>query len=106
MIEQLTEEAYLSTMQSGMENVTEDVLPVMDIWPELVPLIESGVVDSYVADKELVEYVYRSKDGKYDHVILPTSKKNNFVVVIVEITGKKIKGYFKLDIGELYGIKD
>lgn len=102
MIEQLTEEEYLATMKSGMTDITESDEAVVDIWPYAQLLSKKGLINLYVVDNSLVEKVYESKDGSYHHVLLPTSNSNRFIVIVVLKGLKQIKGYYQLNLNELY----
>jgi hypothetical protein len=102
MIEQLTEKEYLATMKSGMTDITESDKAVVDIWPYAQLLSNEGLINRYVVDNTLVEKVYESKDGSYHHVLLPTSNSNRFVVIVVLTDLKQIKGYYQLNLDELY----
>ena len=104
MINELTEEEYLATMESGMLDVTENNEADIDIWPYAQLLSKEGLINQYVIENTLVEKVYKSKDGLYDHVLLPTLKTNRFVVLVVSKGLKQIKGYYQLNLDELYGV--
>ena len=65
-------------------------------------LVRQHIILPYVFENNLVEKVYRSKDGKYDHVLLPTEKNNCFVVLVVDINSKTVLGYHLLDLNKLY----
>lgn len=93
---------YKNTMIGGMTDVTETAEPVVDIWPYVELLSNDGVVSDYVLKNRLVEKVYRNKDGKYDHVLLPTAKDNYFVVLVIDIKEKATKGHHLLDLNILY----
>ena len=102
MTQEINQSEYNSTMTSGMSDVTETAEPVADIWPYVDMLSNEGNVSTYVLDNSLVEKVYRSKDGKYDHVLLPTVKQNYFVVLVIDRKAKAIKGHHLLDLNKLY----
>jgi hypothetical protein len=89
-------------MSSGMRDVTETAEPVVDIWPYVDMLAHEGIVSHYVVESNLVEKVYRSEDGKVDHVLLPTAKENYFVVLVIDIKAETITGYHQLDLNKLY----
>lgn len=93
---------YKDTMTGGMTDVTETAEPVVDIWPYVEMLSNDGVVSDYVRENLLVEKVYRSKVGNYDHVLLPTGKDNYFIVLIINIKEKVILGHHLLDLNILY----
>lgn len=104
MINELNQEAYVSTMSNGMVDVTESAEPVLDIWPYARMLHAEGLIPAYVIEHSLVEKVYRSKDGRYDHVLLPDSNKNIFFVILIDNFESSVMGHFKLDLNRAYGI--
>ena len=71
MTNELTESEYGETMNGKMQDITETAEPVVDIWPYVELLVSAEVVLHYVFDKTLVESVYRSQDGVFDHILLP-----------------------------------
>ena len=105
MTTRLTEEEYKSTMTTKMVDVTETAEAVVDIWDYVGQLTEDREVLDYVNNEQLVERVIRNDKATFDHVILPTDDKNIFVVIIVDLTLKTIKGHFRLDLNEQYGLK-
>ena len=88
-----------------MVDVTETAEAVVDIWDYVGQLTEDREVLDYVNNEQLVERVIRNDKATFDHVILPTDDKNIFVVIIVDLTLKTIKGHFRLDLNEQYGLK-
>lgn len=102
MIKKLTDEQFRSTMISKMVNVTPTAETVLDIWPYVEMLVRKGVVHPVVLQKELVEHVYRSRDEKFDHVLLPTANEERFIVMIVDVNNELILGYYDLDLKEEY----
>lgn len=68
MTSELTLKEYLSTMNSPMANVTEQAIPVVDIWPYVSRLVDLKLVPEIVLNNCLVEAVYRDQTGSYDHI--------------------------------------
>ncbi|RYF19523.1 MAG: hypothetical protein EOO42_14225 [Flavobacteriales bacterium] len=100
----LTEEEYNSTFSDKMIDVTTTADPVVDIWLYVEQLVIENVVDQEISDNGLVELVYRNLDNTFDHVLLPTSNKNVFTVIIIDILNKLIKGHYFLDLNEKYSL--
>jgi hypothetical protein len=100
----LSEAEYLDTMRSPMRDVTTEPGDVIDIWPYIESVaLEVGLPPS-VLQHQFVEYVYRTFDGAFDHVLVPTGKKNIFVAVIVCRTEFSVHGHYLLDLKEKYGL--
>jgi hypothetical protein len=55
---------------------------------------------------EQVERVYRRGDGKLDHVLVVTTTRNVFLVVVVDLIADSIIGHLLLDLNEEYGLHD
>jgi len=91
-------------MNPPMVNVTEQAIPVIDIWPYVSLLVDLKLVPEIVLDNCLVEAVYRDRTSSYDHVLLPTSHKNMVVILIIDIRNKCVKGYYILDLVKEYGL--
>jgi len=103
-IPEFSQAQYLSTMISPMTNVTETAVPSVDIWPMVHKLSDMNLIPALVAEKQLVETVYRNKIGTYDHVLLPTSRSITFICIIVNNNQKEIEGYYILDLAEEYSL--
>ena len=102
MTKEITQKEYESTMKSGMQDITETAEPAVDIWAYVEILVKQGIVSKYVLENFLVEKVYRSKDNKYNHVLLPTATENYFIVLVANIVAKDIEGHYLLDLNNLY----
>ena len=102
MINELSKEDFLFTMQGGMLDVSEDAEPVTDIWPYANELQTAGILNKIVYERELVEKVYRNKAQTYDHVMMPTPDANFFVIVIVDLHRESVFGHYTLDLNKEY----
>ncbi|MDX2173029.1 MAG: hypothetical protein SFY56_07915 [Bacteroidota bacterium] len=102
----LTEEEFKSTFTDKMVDVTATAEPLVDIWPYVQELAKDKIVDQYTFDKGLVEKVYRNQTGTFDQVLLPTSDKNTFIVILVDLNFENIKGHYKLDLKREYGLTE
>lgn len=104
MIFELSGEQYQETFTSKMLDVTETAAPVIDIWPYVELLVKEKIVADYVFQNELAEKIYRTNNNLFDHILLPTQNVNIFIVVVVDLSGKKMKGHYKLDLNEKYSL--
>ena len=91
-------------MGSGMYDVTDSAVPVVDIWPYVELLVDNGRVLTYVFHEGLVEKVYRNREGLFEHVLLPTDNANCYIVLVVDLSSKAINGHYRLDLNNEYGI--
>ena len=100
----LTESEFQATMNAPMVDVTAAPGEVVNIWPYVRRVAGEVGLPAIVLKKELVEQVYRSGDGVYDHVLLPTEKKNTFVVIVVNRSRASVAGHRILDLNREYGL--
>jgi len=104
MLSPLTEEEYRSTFGDKMIDVTQTAAQLVDIWPYVQRLVKAKIVHEKVFSRKLVEFVYRSVEKSFDHILLPTENRNVFVVVVVDLLHQNIKGHFRLDLDDEYGL--
>jgi hypothetical protein len=102
----LTEDAYKATFDGEMTNVTEQPDACVDIWPYVRLVQQSVELPQRVIERELVELVYRSESGHYDHVLIPTGRHNVYLAVIVDRVGHAIFGHRILDLNDLYSLDE
>ena len=90
-------------MGSKMHNVTETATDVIDIWPyvEAVPLAD---LENHSIYDGFVELVYRSDDGRFDHVLVTTRTPNVYLSVVVDLIHRSIYGHRLLDLNREYGL--
>jgi hypothetical protein len=100
----LTEKEFKSTFTDKMQDVTQTAEPVVDIWPYVEQLTVDKIVDQYTFDNGLVEKVYRNQTNTFDQILLPTPDKNTFIIILVDLLNKKIKGHYRLDLNTEYGL--
>jgi hypothetical protein len=105
LTKQLSEPEFLTTFGVRMTDVTETAEPIIDIWNYVEQLVQQDVVDIHVCKNNLVEKVYRNDTSGFDHVLLPTEKKNVFVAVVIDLKNQIIVGHIKLDLNEKYGLR-
>ena len=102
----LTEDVFKATADGKMTNVTEQPEACADIWPYVRLIQQSVALPQPVVERELVELVYRSESGHYDHVLIPTGRHNVYLVIVVDRVGHLIFGHRILDLNELYGLDE
>ena len=100
----LTEKEFKSILTGKMIDVTQTAEPIVDIWPYVQKLTVDKIVDQYTFDKGLVEKVYRNQTNTFDQILLPTPDKNIFIIILVDLLNKKIKGHYRLGLNAEYGL--
>ena len=88
-----------------MNDVTNCADAAVNIWGYVKLLDESKYyLSNYIIEKELVELVYRNSANTYDHVLVPTCRKNIYLVIVANIKSENIFGHYLLDLNKEYGI--
>jgi hypothetical protein len=105
VVRQLTEEEFTATFVLRMRDVTADAAPVVDIWPYVESIPEADLQGHELADG-FVEYVYRSGDERFDHVLVSSTSKNVYLVIVVDLPGRRIHGHCLLDLNKEYGLSN
>ena len=100
----LDAEGWRSTFAEPMKDVTENPEPVVDVWP-YVAAVPPAELRSLAYRAGEVEHVYRSGDGRFDHVLIPTSARNEYLVVVVARDERSVHGHHVLDLNREYGLK-
>ena len=99
----LTEGEFRATLAEPMENVTGKETNVLDIWPYVDSIPPADLEGHSVYDR-FVEYVYRTPDARFDHVLVITKTKDIYLAIVVDLEGNAIHGHHLLDLNRLYGI--
>lgn len=82
----------------------EDVVSpegVLDIIP-YVDAVPSNDLEPHALHDHFVEYVYRSSDDRYDHVLFMTKTSNVYLVIVVDLEANQIVGHRLLDLNDEY----
>ena len=99
----LDEGEFLATIGRKMHNVTDDPTEARDIWP-YVDSVPAPDLEGHSINDGLVESVYRSDDGRYDHVLVMTRTKDVYLTVVVDLARGSIHGHRLLDLNREYGL--
>lgn len=100
----LTKEKYNSTIIGKMEEISSEEVSFFNIWPYVSLLKYFKILPEKIKENKLVHKVYRNSTWKFEHILLSTEKENNYVVIVVNRTKKKIIGYFPLDLEGKYDL--
>ena len=103
----LSKKEFSSTFSPIMDDITNKPNAIINIW-EYVELLDKSkyFINDYIVKKKLVEKVYRNSVNTYDQILIPTTKTNVFLVIIVSIIDKNIMGHCLLDLNKEYGINN
>jgi len=75
---------------------------VVDAVTEDIEEIENAVFGA--RHNPEIERIYQSGDGAYQHILLPSNQANVYLVVVVDVPARAIRGHHRLDLAALYGL--
>jgi hypothetical protein len=104
-IRPLDRQEYLATCRGKMTDVTEAGDATVDIWPYAAEARLGTEMSEHAVEQQLVECVYRSGDGRHDHVLIPYGIRNVFLILIVDRIEQCVHGHYLLDLNEEYGVE-
>jgi len=104
MTTELNMDEYENTLTERMVNVTGIEMPPVDIWPYVQELVSAKIIAEKVYNEQLVEIAYRNESSTYDHVLLPTANRDIFIVIVIDLVNALIKGHYRQDLNEVYGL--
>ena len=103
----LTEAEFQATFAASMREITNadgaDADDEVNIWPyvDAVPVAD---LRGHTVVEDKVEHVYRAEGDAHDHVLLPSTTANVFLVIVVDRKARKVLGHHLLDLNEKYGL--
>ena len=100
----LEREKYNSTLTEKMVEVKKTDSNIFNIWPYVSRLTSAKILSKKIKDHDLIYKIYRDSSDKFEHILLSTEDKNNFVTIIVNKKRKKTIGYSFLDSNERYDL--
>ncbi|WP_264552851.1 hypothetical protein [Flavobacterium sp. N2038] len=100
----LEKEKYNSTMTEKMVEVKNTDSNIFNIWPYVSKLKSAKILSTKIKDHDLIYKIYRDSSEKFEHILLSTEDKNNFVTIIVNKKRKKTIGYSILDSNKRYDL--
>lgn len=100
----LSDDAFKATFMAPMRDVTADPGEVIDIW-DYVAAVPAGDLEGRTPQPPLIQCVYRSADGAYDHVLVITDAPDVYLVIVIDRTAMRVHGHRLLDLPQDYGLK-
>ena len=94
---------FQKTCKGPMLEVTETAEPPLDIWP-YVEALPASDLEGYELLSGIVEHVWRSAEGQFDHVLVATKSADVFLVVVVDLFKVEIQGHYLLNLPKEYGL--
>lgn len=104
MINELTEKAFQATFGDGMTDITQmEIEDPVYIWDYIQLLADKGIIEETIVADENVDKVYRNNENTFDHIIIPTEKRNVLLTIVIDLKKKSIFGHKILNLNSLYG---
>ena len=94
----LDPDTVLSTFVHPMRRLGEVPRDEIEVWP----YVDALPFDP--TDGNDVECVYRSADGRWDHVLIPTAAPPEYLVVVVDVERNEVLGHHELTLNDQYGL--
>jgi hypothetical protein len=98
----LSKEKFEGTLSKKMTDVTSDTLSMFNIWPYVNDLKKAKIVSKKIDESTIVYKVYRNSNEQFEHILLRTEKEHYYVIIVVNVVKKKVKGYYKLQLTNQY----
>ena len=98
----LDPQTVLSTFVHPMRRLTEVPRDEIEVWPYVDELGD----DPYGTDGNDIECVYRSADGRWDHVLIPSDAVPVYLVVVIDREHDEVLGHHVLTLNDQYGIRE
>ncbi|MBK1833957.1 hypothetical protein [Roseibacillus ishigakijimensis] len=104
-MKKLDEAAFRKTSGgSGMIRVKINEGPPFDFWPYVEAIPEEDF-NGYDCSEGRVEWVWRSEDSRFEHVLISTAEDVNvFMAVVLDRTHSVVVGHRLLDLNTEYGV--
>ena len=102
-MKQLTEGEFHATFTNKMTKIAPNASPPFDFWDYFENIPESDFGDHDCSAGE-VDQVYQTAGGRYQHVLVKSTEKNVFMVVVLNLKDRVVYGHRLLDLNEAYGL--
>ena len=102
----LDEHAYRATFGSRMTRVPSDGNAPFPFW-SYVDQIPSEDFQGYDCSEGSVQWVWRSDDGRFEHVLIDAKQdKDVFMAVVLDLTKREVVGHRLMDFKREYGLRE
>ena len=100
----LNKEQFLQTMGSSMKGIDTGIELFVDIWHYINNIAEKKMIPKRILSKKTIYSIYMNNDETYEHILISTNRSNYYLVIVVDVIGKNIYGYYLLDLNKEYGL--
>lgn len=96
-IRKLSAAEFEATAIEPMQDVTRvaGAAVNLDVWPYTEAVLAHEYSDRDT-DKWDVERVYRNADNSFQHILIPTHRRKEFLVIVVDVEARDVLGYYLL----------
>jgi hypothetical protein len=102
----LDENAYRTTFGAKMLRIRADGNAPFPFW-DYVERIPSEDFRGYDCSEGSVQWIWRSDDGRFEHVLIDTNEdKDVFMVVVLDLVKKEVVGHRLMDFKHEYGLRE
>ena len=105
IVRELSEAEYQSAFSAPMVDVTQSASEVVELWPYAENAMREAFPTACSCDWD-VSSIYETPEGTFQHVLFPSHISNTYLVIIINKVTPAILGYYKLDLGALYGVNE
>jgi hypothetical protein len=77
---------------------------VIELEPYLAAVAGSDLKRVNLLSDTAPSIVYRTEDGRFDHVLYPCDRANVYLVIVVQLRPDDVYGHYLLDLNKEYGL--
>lgn len=100
----LDEVAFKASFGESMQQIAGDEAPAFDFWPyfEEIPEVD---FEGFDCSEGRVQWVWRTDDGRFEHVLINSRQdKDVFMVIVLDRIADSVLGHRLLNLRDEYGI--
>ena len=100
----LTEAEFLATFGEPMRPISTEAEPPCDFWGYLegIPITD---FEGHDCSQGTVTYAWNDFSGRYQHVLVDSTDKKVFMVLVLDLEQRVVFGHRLLNLNREYGIK-
>lgn len=91
-------------MAAPMKRLPTDARPPFDVW-EYFDTIPSADFKNHDCSAGSVTYAWEDPSGRYQHVLVDSEDKNVFMVLVLDVPGRRVLGHRLLDLNQEFGLR-
>jgi hypothetical protein len=102
-MKQLSEHDYQATFGEPMKRLAPDAVPPFDFWDYFESIPQSDFA-GHDCSAGMVTYTWEHPSGRFQHVLVNSEDQNVFMVLVLDISRRKVLGHRLLDLNREYGL--